>query len=114
MTEDRELWRLQLQRIDKLFASSNPAVKDLLEQALVVAEIVTEEDTTTEIGPLENMFNDHIAMAEELALLSFDIQRIKNSQSGTYWTDTIGTGDPYYHKLPAFNTIIKSGTGTGT
>ena len=102
--------------MDKLFNHESATVKDLIDQAIVAAEIVNEESAD---GPLEQMFLELIDLRRAVEQMTYDINL---NRSGDYWRDsgsirtvwTNTTKTQGYVYDPITQTPIKVSSGTGT
>ena len=105
----------QLRKIDRLFGSESTTVQDLLDQAIVAAEITDDCDSE---GVLEKMFVEMIEMRKMIEQMNYELSRTRSADywgqyhTNTPWvinTTTNTTGD---HRWIDPN-IIKTTRGTG-
>lgn len=92
--------RTQLRSLDRLLISNNSTVRDLLEQAIVVAGIVDEsEEKYLDLGPLELMFNELQLLRTEMNMLLQNKTAVGFGESNPYqnvtWADSTNSSNWY-------------------
>jgi hypothetical protein len=76
--------RNQLRTLDRLITHKNDSVRDLVEQAMVLADIADESaESYADAGPLEIMYNELQTLRYQIAELA--VQKVPGT--GTYWNN---------------------------